>query len=186
MLVAIPVGLVVGLLAGGHAEALTLVRFRWAWLAIAGLVVQVGLFTPQGHALAGDLAGPVYVGSTAAVLVAVLINLRLEWMPVVALGAAANLAAIVANGGAMPTTAEALATAGLDGPGIATNSVVLAHPALAPFTDIYAVPAWIPLANVFSIGDALVAVGVAGVIAAAMRGGSDGDRRADTDPDLGA
>ena len=35
------------------------------------------------------------------------------------------------------------------------------HPALQPLTDIFAVPAWVPLANVFSVGDVLIAVGVA-------------------------
>ena len=49
------------------------------------------------------------------------------------------------------------------------NSVVLAEPALRPLTDIFALPAWLPMANVFSVGDVLIAVGIAWTIAAAMR-----------------
>jgi hypothetical protein len=169
MLLAIPVGLVVGTLFGGNLDRLSAMRFRWAPLAIAGLLVQVGLFTPLGDALAGDAGPAIYVLSTAAVLVAVLRNLGLRGMPIVGLGALLNLAAIAANGGAMPADAGALAMAGLDGPGAHTNSVVLASPALQPLTDIYAVPAGVPLANVFSVGDVLIGLGVLTVIALAMR-----------------
>jgi hypothetical protein len=50
-------------------------------------------------------------------------------------------------------------------------------PALWPLTDIFALPNWLPAANVFSIGDVLIGVGVAAVIALGMRG-----RRAPTEP----
>jgi len=169
MLAAIPIGLILGRLLGGQLDGLVALRFRWSALAVAGLVVQLALFTEAGHALAGGMAPAIYVLSTAAVLVAVLANFRVEWMPVVTLGAASNLAAIVANGGAMPTTIAALAAAGLEGPGTATNSVVLENPVLGALTDVYAIPAGIPLANVFSIGDVLIAIGIAAVIASAMR-----------------
>ena len=101
--------------------------------------------------------------------VAVVLNLRQTGMPIVALGALSNLAAIIANGGAMPADPGALAAAGLDGPGAHTNSVVVANPALQPLTDIFAIPAGVPLANVFSIGDVLIGVGIVIVIAVAMR-----------------
>jgi uncharacterized protein DUF5317 len=169
MLWAIPAGLVLGALLGGTIEGLNGVRFRWAPLAIAALLVQVVLFTPLGDRLTGGFGPAVYVISTAAVFVAVLRNLGLQGMPIVGLGALSNLAAVAANGGAMPADAGALATAGLDGPGAHTNSVVLAAPALLPLTDIFAVPAWVPLANVFSVGDVLIGIGIVLVIVAAMR-----------------
>jgi hypothetical protein len=169
MLLAIPVGLIVGTLLGGDTDRLSAMRFRWAPLAIAGLLVQVALFTPLGDQLAGDAGPGIYVLSTAAVLFAVLRNLRLPGMQIVGLGALLNLAAIAANGGAMPADAAALTAAGLDGPGAHTNSVVLAAPALRPLTDIYAVPAGVPLANVFSVGDVLIGVGIVAVIVLAMR-----------------
>jgi hypothetical protein len=171
MLWAIPTGLVLGALFGGTIEALSAVHFRWAPLAVAALLVQVVLFTPLGDQLTGGFGPANYVISTAAVFDAVIRNLGLPGMPIVGLGALSNLAAIAANGGAMPADAGALATAGLDGPGAHTNSVVLASPALAPLTDIFAVPAWVPLANVFSVGDVLIGVGIVLVIVAAMRRG---------------
>ena len=51
-----------------------------------------------------------------------------------------------------------------DRPGF-SNSAVLADPALAPLTDVFALPAWFPLANVFSIGDVLIGLGVAVLLA---------------------
>ncbi|MBI2776989.1 MAG: DUF5317 domain-containing protein [Chloroflexi bacterium] len=169
MLWAIPAGLLVGLLAGGRLDGLAHLNFRWAALAVGGLLVQVVLFTPFGDRLAGGLGPAIYTASTAAVFVAVVRNLRMPGMAIVAIGALSNLAAITANGGAMPADPAALAIAGFSGPGDYTNSVVLAEPALRPLTDIYALPAWMPMANVFSIGDVLIGLGVAVAIVAAMR-----------------
>jgi hypothetical protein len=169
MLWAIPIGILAGLAARGRLEALTDLHFRWGWLAVAGLVVQIVLFTQTGSDLAGGFEPALYVVSTVAVFAAVLRNVRMPGMVVVALGSISNLAAIVANGGAMPADPAALALAGLDGPGTHTNSVVLADPALRPLTDILAIPASWPLANVFSVGDVLIGVGIVAVIALAMR-----------------
>ena len=168
ILYAIVAGVVAGFALGGRLEPLASVRLRWRPLAIAGLVAQLALFTEAGASLAGRLGPLVYVASTAAVLLVVLVNLRVPGLPLVAAGAAANLAAIVANGGSMPADPAALASLGLT-PGGATNSVVLADPALRPLTDIFALPAWLPLANVFSVGDVLIGIGVAVAIALSMR-----------------
>ena len=157
------------MISGGRLEGLFELGFRWAPLAVAGLIVQVVLFSALGDRLAGSFGPAIYIASTAAVFVAVARNWRLAGMWAVALGALSNLVAITANGGFMPADAAALAAAGFGGPGDHTNSVVLADPALRPLTDIYALPAWMPLANVFSLGDVLIGVGVVAVIVLAMR-----------------
>jgi hypothetical protein len=164
---AIPLGVIAGYLLGGRAEGISSLHFRWPWLAIGGLLLQVVLFSPLGD-IAGSAGPALYIVSTAAVFVAVLRNVRIPGLVLVALGSLSNLAAITANGGAMPADAEALVIAGLDPKGH-TNSVVLADPALRPLTDIYAAPSWVPFANVFSVGDVLIGLGVAIAIAAAMR-----------------
>ena len=89
-------------------------------------------------------------------------------MAVIALGAASNLAAIVANDGYMPADPAALASVVELSPGY-SNSVVVADPALRPLTDLYALPAAFPFANVFSVGDVLIGIGIALVIVFAMR-----------------
>ncbi len=175
ILYAIPIGIAIGYLLGGRLDRLAALQFRWGWLAIAGLLVQVALFSEVSAGISGGGVGEaIYVASTAAVLVAVLRNLRVPGLVLVALGAISNLVAVVANGGVMPTTTAALVAAGLEVDAGFSNSSVLADPAFAPLTDIFALPPWVPFANVFSIGDVLIGVGVIGVIALGMRGQSPG------------
>jgi hypothetical protein len=118
----------------------------------------------------GALGPPIYVASTALVLVAVLANRAIRGMAIVAFGAASNLVAIVANGGFMPASQAAMDALGKSDPTTYSNSDIVADPVLAPLTDVFALPAWLPFANVFSIGDLLIGVGVVVVIVAAMRG----------------
>jgi Family of unknown function (DUF5317) len=169
ILVAIPIGILVGFLARGNLANLSGFRFRWAWVAVAGLLIQIALFTPTGDAVAGGAGPAIYVASTVVVFLAVLRNIRLPGLPIVALGSISNLAAISANGGFMPADAGALAIAGFTDAGSHTNSVVLEHPALQPLTDIFAVPAGIPMANVYSVGDVLIGIGIVIMIASLMR-----------------
>lgn len=178
ILYAIPVGVAAGYLLGGRLDRLGDVQFRWAWLAVAGLLVQVALFSPIFAPVVGDLGPAVYVASTAAVFVAVLRNWRIPGLVIVALGAASNLLAIAANGGVMPASPEAVAALGMDAADGFSNSVVMADPALRPLTDIFALPTWLPAANVFSIGDVLIGVGVAVAIAVGMRGRRGATERA--------
>lgn len=171
------VGIVVGLLLGGRVERLGRYRYRWIPLALLGLLVQVAIFsTPLGDAL-GSLAPALYVASTATVLLVVLRNVALPrvgipGLAVVAAGAASNLLAVVANGGYMPADPGALAAIGGPLAGGYSNSIVLPDAALRPLTDVYALPGWLPLANVFSVGDALICLGIVLAVARGMRPGA--------------
>lgn len=166
---AVVAGLLAGFLLGGRLDGLAALRFRWPWLALAGLATQVVLFSGAVDADVGIVGPLLYVGSTAVVLAAVLANLRIPGVPLVALGAASNLAAILANGGYMPADPAASAVAGIEPDESFSNSVVTASPSLRPLTDILAIPEGIPFANVFSIGDVLIAAGIAVAIAVSMR-----------------
>jgi hypothetical protein len=161
--------LAVGLVVGGSLASLGRLRFRWAWVAIVGLAVQVLIFSsPIGNAL-GGLAPIGYIASTAAALLFVLANVRLSGLVLVAAGAASNLLAILANGGYMPTTPEALAAVGHQIGMAYSNSTTPASVALAPLTDIFALPRQLPMANVFSVGDVLIGAGVFVLVLLAMR-----------------
>lgn len=171
LLVAVPLGY----LLGGRLDRLGAIRIRWAWLAVAGLVVQVVLFSDAVATAVGAAGTPLYVGSTGAVFLVVLRNLRVAGFPLVTAGAALNLVAILANGGCMPADPRALSAVGepiVPDPTIYSNSCVPADPVLVPLTDIFATPAWLPLANVFSIGDVVIGVGVAVAIVVGMRRGA--------------
>ncbi len=172
ILYAIPIGILAGLLVGGRVGGLAELRFRWAWLAVAGFLVQVLIFSDPVGSAVGSAGPAIYVASNLAVLGAVLRNLAIPGIAIVATGAGCNFAAILANGGHMPADPAALSAAGIDLGGI-TNSVVVADPALRPLTDIFALPGWLPLANVFSVGDVIIGIGVAVTIALAMRRGRE-------------
>jgi hypothetical protein len=169
ILYAVPIGLLLGVLVGGRPAGLAALRIRYGPIMVAGLLVQIVLFTPAVTEVIGDLGPPIYVLSTAVVIGAVLMNARITGMPVIALGAISNLTAIVANGGYMPADAGAMASLGRGEPTTYSNSTILAEPALRPLTDIFVLPAWVPFTNVFSIGDVLIALGVVIVIVSAMR-----------------
>ena len=168
ILYAIPIGIVAGYLAGGRLERLGALRLRWAPLALLGLAIQVLIFSDPVGGLVGD-AGPRRlrrVDRDRADRRAA--QRRDPRRRADRDGAGCNLAAIVANGGWMPADADALASVG-GLPAGASNSIVVADPALGPLTDLFALPAALPLANVFSVGDVLIGAGVAVTIALAMR-----------------
>jgi hypothetical protein len=174
LLYAIAIGLLVGLALRGRPAGPTPLEFRWGFLAIGGFAVQIALFAGPISDRVGDFGPVIYVWSTAAVLVAVLRNVRIPGLAIVALGAVSNLIAIIANGGYMPASASAAAAAGRTAASTYSNSAVLDNAVLAPLTDIFVLPRWLPFSNVFSIGDVLIAVGIAVAIVVAMRSGRSG------------
>jgi hypothetical protein len=169
ILYAIPAGILAGLAVGGRPDGLSTLQFRWAWVYLVGLAIQLALFSDYVSGWIGPVGMPIYVLSTLAVAAAIAANFRIRGMPIVLAGAVSNLAAIVANGGYMPSSPAALEAIGhVYRPGY-SNSSIVAEPALPWLTDIFAMPSWLPAANVFSVGDILIGFGVIVVIASAMR-----------------
>lgn len=86
---------------------------------------------------------------------------------IAAFGMSLNTLAIVVNGGHMPQSA--VAAMAVWGPGYAVSTThlenVVVLSAQTPFAwlgDVIAEPNWLPRANVVSVGDVLLALGVAG------------------------
>jgi uncharacterized protein DUF5317 len=169
ILYAVVLGLAIGLATGGRLSGLATVRIRWVPLILVALLAQVALFSDAVAERIGVLGPAFYVGTTMMVGAAVLRNLDVPGFRLIALGALSNLAAILANGGFMPAAPGAIESLGKHAPTIYSNSAVIARPALQPLTDLYALPRWMPFANVFSIGDVLLAFGIAVVVVLAMR-----------------
>ena len=169
ILYALVAGLLLGLLMGGRLDGIARIRFRWAPLIIVALLVQVVLFTDAVAARVGDLGPIVYVASTMLAGIAIIRNLRLPGLPLIALGAVSNLVTILANGGYMPADPSAVAALGRAPATIYSNSSVVAAPAFPLLIDRFAMPTWIPFANVFSVGDVILGVGVAVLLVVAMR-----------------
>jgi Family of unknown function (DUF5317) len=147
-------------LAGGRLGALVDVRLRRVWAIFLGLGLEIAAIDLPG--LSEGMRAALMVAAYPVLAVFLVANWRLPGMPVVALGGALNLLTIVVNGGVMPASPAALAGAGLDpaAPGF-QNSTLVDDPRLAFLGDVFYIPAAWPLSNVFSIGDVLIALGVA-------------------------
>jgi hypothetical protein len=150
-------------LAGGRLGALVEVRLRRGWAIFLGLGLEVAAIDLPG--LSEGMRAALLVAAYPVLAVFLVANWRLPGMPVVALGGALNLLAIAVNGGVMPASPAALEGAGLDpgAPGF-QNSTAVEDPRLGFLGDVFYIPASWPLSNVFSIGDVLIALGVAWAI----------------------
>ena len=144
-------------LAGGRLSRLADIRPRAVWAVLLAAAIQVGITQIAGgsHALHAALHVLSYVLDAYFVFA----NRRLAGVPLVALGAALNVLAILANGGVMPASAAALRISGVASrPGF-DNSAVLAHPHLPFLGDVIPVPGPWPIGNVLSVGDLIIFVG---------------------------
>ncbi len=161
-LVAVVLGLGLGLAAGGRPRFVADHPIRGTGLLVAGLLLQVlGTMVDVGGA-----TNVAILGSYALLVAFAVANVRLVGMTIVTLGLAANFAVIAVNGG-MPVQAKAIVSAG------ATPSEVphlhygskrhLERPSdrLTFLADVVPVR---PLHEVVSFGDLVMAVGVADVI----------------------
>ena len=167
---AVAVALVAGLLLGGTPAALGELRLQRLWLAYVAIALQVVAF-PSGTlpwATPDGVARALWLFSYGLLIAMIAANRHVRGIAVVGAGLACNLVAIVANGGLMPVTDDALRGAGLDY-AVRNNSISLSEPRLAGLVDRFAAPSCLPLGNVFSVGDVLIGAGIVIVVVLAMR-----------------
>ena len=173
LLYSIAAGLLIGRLLGGRVRNLERVHFVWWQLALAGLFVQLVLFADPVQARIGAEGPIIYVASTVAVLLALLRNLRLPGLAVIAVGAISNLMPILANGGYMPSSPDVWRElTGVAAVPVAyySNVTLIGADTMLPFLgDIFAFPRELPMAAAFSIGDAVIALGAVTFLVSAMR-----------------
>lgn len=151
-------------LTGGSLRNLRDLRLRAAGLLAVALLAQVLVISVLPNASPGLLAA-VHVLTYAVALAFVALNLRLRGMWIVGVGGLLNFAAIAANGGVMPASASALRSAGQRVGGEKfVNSGTVRGARLSFLGDVFAIPSSWPLHNVFSLGDVLIATGIAVVI----------------------
>jgi MFS family permease len=145
---------------GGRLWALSEVRLRHAWAIFAAIGLQILIISVFPDKLTG-LDPYLHAGTYLLGGYFLLQNRHVPGFWLIGLGGAMNFLAIVTNGGTMPASSSALATAGLlhDAPNEFINSTVLGNPNLAFLGDIFATPSWLPFANVFSLGDVCIALG---------------------------
>jgi hypothetical protein len=169
-------GIAVALMRGGSFAGWARVRVYWSSVALASLALQLILYNPpierQPWAIGwGPLVWTVCLAALLSVLVRNAIAnpaLRGAWA-VAALGVGLNLLVVVANGGFMPQSTEArMTTRGAPEANTQSSEPQLrnvvtmdAQTRLNFLADAIAEPGWLPSSNVISIGDLLLASGLA-------------------------
>jgi hypothetical protein len=172
---------VIGLVRGGSLRQLATLPLRGGWAAILAFGLQLYLIyfpEPVSEGLFSPRVG-LLVASYGLLLVVVWQNRQLPGVPLLAGGLIANLFVMVANGGYMPITPEALEQVGhshrvlvaQEGARVmATKDIVLPHERTVAWwlADIFVLPPPFPVPSVFSAGDVLIALGAFWLLQACM------------------
>jgi MFS family permease len=164
-------GLILGLLSGGHLRNIAVVQLRWAWLILASLLLRVATEAAlNAHiGVVETLRLPLLAGAFGLLLAGLWVNRSYPGLSLAFLGILSNAIVIVANGGYMPIWDVSLAAAGMtqadvnrsfhqvvsvDTPDFLGRVLILGDviPLPIPFE---------PLRNVSSLGDVFLSLGLA-------------------------
>jgi hypothetical protein len=175
------VAALVACLRGRSLATLASQRLAWWPLGLGAFAVEAALYrTPladQPWALVWG--SPLWIAALAALLATLGRNAWVRRGPargtwaVAALGVGLNLLVVVANDGHMPQSPTARRAAGVAAEHVAGLSARPSWRNVAPMTaatrlaglgDIFPQPSWQPSRNVMSLGDLLLAIGLAGAV----------------------
>jgi hypothetical protein len=166
--VALLAGGLLGLLAGGRLAGLGEVHLRWWGALLAGVGLQL-LAGPVG--LGGRPGTTAVVGSYLCLVAFTLANRHLPAMPVVVVGLLLNATVIIVNGG-MPVRADAVVAVGLDPDALDAADLGAKRHLEGPddeLTFLGDVLPLRPLGEVVSVGDLVLAFGVAALLFRLLR-----------------
>ena len=158
-LLAMLLGLVLGLGAGGHLENLLRLRFRWPLLVVAAVIVRGAVEVSPLNRVEG--AQYVYLLSLLAIAGWTVWHVKLlpgVWA--VSAGATLNFVVIAANGARMPVASQYAGS-------LVQRGHIGQYTLMTSSTNLNALGDWMslgPLRGVYSPGDLLVALGLALVL----------------------
>ncbi|HEX4490373.1 MAG TPA: DUF5317 domain-containing protein [Acidimicrobiia bacterium] len=163
--VGLALAVVLVLALGGDLRKIGSIQLHGKPLIIGAFVLQLVIVTIAPNTFSHRVASGIHLASYGLAILFLYTNRNLPNLWIAALGGACNFAAIAANGGTMPASRTALAAAGIQEKGGFDNSAAVAHAKLAFLGDVFSFPKWFPLANVFSVGDLLLLLGAAAMLA---------------------
>lgn len=167
--------LIVGLARGGSLVAFGQHRWRFPFLPVLAVGMQVVGFLPDESAsgAARAFAAVLHILSYLLAFAFIWVNRRTPWLWLMAVGLVANAIVILANGGFMPVSPEAVAgtpTAEVIGRGHYNNAVLMGTATRLWFLgDVLRTPRWLVPSRAFSIGDLTIAVAAFGLVQHLMR-----------------
>jgi len=160
--------LVVGAILGGGLPRLADLRLRWNLVLVAALALRLGAGLVREAGVVNLPLGWAYIGAYALIFVWLWKNWRVPGLQIASVGIAANLAAILLNGGRMPIWSAAFSAAGFTEAEILNDPFhfILRAGNVAEFVaggglfgDVIPLP--IPIIrDVVSVGDILLAIGI--------------------------
>ena len=168
----IALGLVLGLVAGGHITNLAYIRLRLLNLLVVAVLLRFGteFLLNAGVDPIEALRLPLLTASFGLLLIALWANRSYPGMSLAFIGILLNAVVIIVNGGYMPVWATSLDLAGLTAADVTSTSAlhyVLPPPLdanfllhLGPLGDVIPIPLPI-IQNVASIGDLFLTLGLA-------------------------
>ena len=185
LFIAVILGIVAGLLAGGSLRNLLSAQLRFGALILGGLLLRVatqwGL--DQGIEIIELLRVPLFAASFGLLVVALWLNRSQPGLLLAMVGIGANGIAVMVNGGYMPVWMPAVEMAGLSSADLSPTFHILLPDELnlefllmaGPLGDV--IPISIPfLPNVISLGDVMLAAGIGWFLFSAIaRGSADPD-----------
>ena len=184
LLAALGASVIIALLRGGRFGTLAMVPLRYGGLAVAAFALQTLFIYQTPLRKAAGVWGwheLVLVGAHLLLLVAVWGNRHINGVKLIGLGLLLNLAVMVANGGWMPVTPEAVVRVGHTdlAPSLASGMRIYSSKDIILLreetnlwflSDIIVLPRPFVVPSVCSIGDVLVALGAFAFIQGGMLG----------------
>lgn len=165
-------GVGAGLLRRDRTHDLQELRLRYAWLPIAIFIIQwMFVIFPVADKEGVRLLGAWVLACTYGILLTFLIlNRSLPGVKLIFLGATLNLIVMLANGGYMPVTPEALLRSGHEDHIVVQSGHRYVHGSkdivlekedtrLYALSDVLGFPKTMPFSTNFSIGDLVIGVG---------------------------
>jgi hypothetical protein len=154
---------------------------RYAWLPLAAVGSQLALvfFTHSDTGVSSFSRVGVLLATYGGLIGFLLLNRRLPGAGFLLLGAGLNAAVMAANGGYMPITPEALARSGHEGQIVTRDGSLFVYGSkdivleaedtrLGFLSDVFGIPEELPFSATFSLGDVLIGLGAAVMIAGGM------------------
>lgn len=204
MIVPVLAACLLAMLRGGQLKNLAALELRFAWLPLAMFALQFGfVLFPLGQGeLYFKIVPWVTVLTYALLILFLALNRELPGLKLILLGAALNLAVILANGGYMPVSRAALVRSdhldkvfvqGERAYVLGSKDIVLERDEtrLLPLSDVLKVPGALEVPATFSIGDMLIMLGASWLAYRVLSGGAHvqhemdrGHKRKKKDPEV--
>ncbi len=178
LFVAVVLCLLVGLARGGNWRGLLSVHLRYGWLLVVAFAAQLPvIYHPAvtGESPPSPSQHAIFLASHALIMALAWINRRVKGVRWITLGLSLNLAVLLANGGWMPVTPEAITGAGqlalvpslVSGTRVTSSkSIILGkeHTKLWYLSDLLVLGKPFPVPSIFSPGDVVIALGACALI----------------------